>query len=58
MEDGWPTRAAIDAEIAFVRDVMAKEMGLKTRQQSWGSVWSTFDPKGDLASNCLRYARP
>jgi hypothetical protein len=56
VEDGWPTREAIDAEVAFVRSALAKEMGLASERQSWGSVWSAFDPKGFMASHGLRYA--
>ncbi len=55
MDGGWPTREAIDAEVSFVRDVLANEMSLRTGVTPWGAVWSCFDPKGFLASNGLRY---
>ena len=59
--DGWPTREAIDAEIAFVRTVLANEIGFASPDGSmtfpWGEVWSQFDPKGDLAANGIRYRR-
>ncbi len=58
MEGGWPTRKAIDEEIAFVRGVLSGN-GMDTRQGAiefaWGELWSSFDPKGFLASNGLRY---
>ena len=53
-EDGWPTREAIDAELAFVRRAL-DEMGVGTGHLSWGEVWSGFDEKGFLASSGLRY---
>lgn len=59
LEDGWPTREAIDREIAFVRRVLAKLTGEKTfsghRRFAWGELWSTFDAKGFTASSGLRY---
>ena len=58
VQEGWPTREAIDAEIAFVRETLGAS-GLmapaKPSTFAWGEVWSDFDPKGDLASNGLRY---
>jgi hypothetical protein len=54
-EEGWPTREAIDEEIAFVRRILAADMGLKTGGMPWGEIWSSFDAKGFLASNGLRY---
>jgi hypothetical protein len=54
--DGWPTREAIDAELAFVRGTL-HEMGIGTGYLSWGEVWSAFDEKGFLAANGLRYLR-
>ena len=59
MESRWPTREAIDAEIEFVRSVLVRDIGFKPHVQnmtfSWGEVWCSFDPKGFLASNGLRY---
>jgi hypothetical protein len=57
LEDGWPTQAAIDDEIAFVRRVLTDDMGLPPGETSWGEVWSAFDAKGCIASNGLRYRR-
>jgi hypothetical protein len=54
-EGGWPTRGAIDAEIAFVRATLTQQMGLVPGTQPWGEVWSDFDPKGFQAANGLRY---
>ena len=58
MQDGWPTREAIDDEIDFVRAALG-EIGLmasgKSRTFAWGEVWSDFDPRGFLASHGLRY---
>ena len=60
MEGDWPTRAAIDAEVAFVRRALKKQLGKSLRSGevafAWGSVWSSFDPKGFIAANGLRYA--
>lgn len=53
MESGWPTREAIDKEVAFVRDTLAHN-GLNA-MLSWGEVWSNFDAKGFTANNGLRY---
>lgn len=57
LEGGWPTRDAIDAEIAFVRHTLAVEMGINAGHLVWGEVWSSFDPKGFMAANGLRYRR-
>jgi hypothetical protein len=54
-EGGWPTRDAIDAEIAFVRGILTEDMGIVPGTQPWGEVWSHFDPKGFQAANGLRY---
>ena len=60
MEGGWSTREAMDEEIAFVRDTLAKG-GLRVAEGDticpWGVVWSHYDPRGDLASHGLRYSR-
>ncbi|WP_155006394.1 hypothetical protein [Sphingomonas hengshuiensis] len=53
----WPTRDAIDAEIAFVRRTLTDEMGISAGLFPWGEVWSSFDTKGFLAANGLRYHR-
>ncbi|MET0247432.1 MAG: hypothetical protein ABW182_11835 [Sphingomonas sp.] len=55
LQDGWPTREAIDAEIAFVRRILTEEMGIVPGAQPWGEVWSHFDAKGFLAANGIRY---
>lgn len=55
MEGGWPTRDAIDQEIAFVHRTLTDEMGLDPGPQSWGEIWSSFDAKAFMASNGLRY---
>jgi hypothetical protein len=61
MEGGWPTRAAIDAEIAFVRKELAAMFGSTKEADQvrflWGEVSSLFDEKGFLASNEIRYRR-
>lgn len=59
LESGWPTRKAIDAEIAFVRSVfrdqLGREFGDKPEHFKWGTVWSGFDPKGFMATAGIRY---
>jgi hypothetical protein len=60
MESGWPTRAAIDAELAFVRQELSTQLkatvGEREAKFSWGVAWSAFDPKGFQASSGIRYA--
>lgn len=57
---GWPSREAIDAEVAFVRDILGAQTGAGPKWRSpmsfgWGEMWSSFDPKADVASHGLRY---
>lgn len=60
IEGGWPTRQAIDDEIAFVRkvfrDQLGREFGDNPEQFKWGIAWSGFDPKGFMATAGVRYA--
>ena len=60
LQDGWPTQEAIDAEVDFVRTLLARE-GLAldggSRSCAWGSLWSEYDPRAGLASHGLRYLR-
>ncbi len=57
-DGGWPTRQAIDEEVAFVRGILTQD-GLNIdddpKKFNWGEAWSSFDAKGFLASNGLRY---
>lgn len=57
--DEWPGKAEIDAEIAFVRATLAGMIGFdpaaRSTAYSWGSAWSDYDPKADIASSGLRY---
>lgn len=59
LESGWPTRAAIDAEIAYVRGVFTQQLGRGFGERSesfyWGVAWSGFDPKAFVASAGIRY---
>lgn len=55
MEAGWPTRDAIDNELSFVREALARDMAIHAGQMPWGEVWSHFDAKGFMAVNGLRY---
>ena len=57
IEGGWPTRAAIDGEVTFVRHILTKNMCVPVGKTDWGEVWSHFDKKADLASNGVRYRR-
>jgi hypothetical protein len=56
---GWPTREAIDAEIAFVRGILQQSLGRSfvsgEERFPWGIVWATFDSKGFQASAGVRY---
>ncbi|MGY4398325.1 hypothetical protein ACVWZA_003531 [Sphingomonas sp. UYAg733] len=54
-EGGWPTREAIDCELLFVRETMARDMDIHGSEMPWGEVWSSFDAKGFMAANGLRY---
>jgi hypothetical protein len=59
-EAGWPTELAIDTEVAFVQRALEKQLGRKLNSRGeadfgWGSVWSSFDPKGFIAAHGLRY---
>lgn len=58
MEGGWPTREAIDSELSFVREVLVRDMEIHPGRTPWGEVWSSFDAKGFMAANGLRYRRP
>ena len=57
--DGWPGAEEIEAEVAFVRETLRGMVGFNPAKANkafaWGSVWSEYDPKGDLASSGLRY---
>ena len=52
-------RAETDREIAFAREVLAQQIGYNLAQPAgryaWGEVWSSYDPKADLAGHALRY---
>ncbi|HEL4113858.1 TPA: hypothetical protein UM343_004035 [Stenotrophomonas maltophilia] len=60
LEDGWPTKAAIDAEVAFMRRTLATALGQKLAggcaRFDWGEAWARFDPKGFMASSGIRYS--
>ncbi|WP_329889041.1 hypothetical protein [Stenotrophomonas sepilia] len=60
LEDGWPTQAAIDAEVAFMRRTLTTALGRKLAgghaRFGWGEAWARFDPKGFMASSGIRYA--
>ncbi len=59
LEDGWPTQAAIDAEVAFMRRTLGAALGRKLAgghaRFDWGEAWARFDPKGFMASSGIRY---
>jgi hypothetical protein len=44
LEDGWPTQAAIDAEVAFMRRTLATALGRKLAgghaRFDWGEAWA------------------
>lgn len=60
LEDGWPTQAAIDAEVAFMRRTLGAALGCKLSgghaHFNWGEAWARFDPKGFMASSGIRYS--
>jgi hypothetical protein len=60
LDGGWPTREAINDEIAFVkevfRDQLKRKFGDNTEQFKWGVAWSGFDSKGFKATAGIRYA--
>lgn len=59
LQDGWPTQAAIDAEVAFMKRALGAALGRKLAgghaRFDWGDAWARFDPKGFMASSGLRY---
>ncbi|MHC1653906.1 hypothetical protein ACODUL_11535 [Stenotrophomonas maltophilia] len=59
LQDGWPTQAAIDAEVAFMKRTLGAALGRKLAgghaRFDWGEAWARFDPKGFLASSGIRY---
>jgi hypothetical protein len=59
LEDGWPTLEAIHDEIAFVRKIFRSQLNRRFRDKpedfKWGSVWSSYDPKGFMAISGIRY---
>lgn len=60
LQDGWPTQAAIDAEVAFMKRTLGAALGRKLAggraRFDWGEAWARFDPKGFMASSGIRYA--
>jgi len=57
---GWPSPGAIEAELAFVRGILAAETGTRHNWKSpmrfeWGEMWSSYDAKADIASHGVRY---
>lgn len=60
LEGGWPTREAIEEELAFVRSQLNAQLGTEPDAAStafpWGTVWSMSDPKGFQANSGVRYA--
>jgi hypothetical protein len=55
MEGGWPTRDAIESELTFVQEILAREMAIYPGPMPWGELWTNFDAKGFMAANGLRY---
>lgn len=57
----WPTEETSMRHVAFMRKILENQLGCKlmngTAKFSWGAAWSTFDPKGFMASAGLHYAR-
>lgn len=58
-DGGWPSADAIDAEIAFVRTELARQLGVASVGEQlafgWGIVWSLYDRKSGLPAHGLRY---
>jgi hypothetical protein len=56
----WPDKENILEELELVRTELKAQLGVQLSNKqfkfSWGYVWSYFDPKGNLASNGLRYS--
>lgn len=58
--EGWPTRESIDREVAFVRSILARDIGFDPRSThpmefEWGGVVSIYDDRSYMAANRLRY---
>ncbi|TIK69216.1 hypothetical protein E4416_04540 [Stenotrophomonas maltophilia] len=60
LDDGWPSQAAINAEVAFMRRTLGAALGRTLSgghaRFGWGEAWARFDPKGFMASSGIRYA--
>ena len=59
LDEGWPTQASIEAEVAFVRRILAtlspKKEFTGRSIHAWGEVWSGVDEKAGIASSGVRY---
>ncbi|MDT9579919.1 hypothetical protein RS982_01150 [Stenotrophomonas indicatrix] len=59
LQEGWPTQAAIDAEVAFMKRTLGAALGRTLAgghaRFDWGEAWAGFDPKGFMASSGIRY---
>ena len=59
LEGGWPTRDAIDEEIAFMRKVLGEQLGREFGDRpehfKWGVAWTGFDAKRFQATAGIRY---
>ena len=55
----WPTREEIEAEVAFVRAELGRQLGRSfaggEERFAWGAAYSLYDPRSDSASSGLRY---
>ena len=55
----WPTREQAEAEMEFVRAVLAEQIGFAPASRSmtcsWGTVWSEYDSRNMTAAHGLRY---
>ena len=58
--EGWPTRQSIDNEVAFVRSVLARDIGFDPKSTyptefEWGSVVSVYNDREGVARNAVLY---
>ena len=62
IEPHWPSREEMDAELAFMRVELRRQLGEDRSFEGdekfpWGGAWCSYDPRSDTASGGVRYRR-
>ena len=62
LEEGWPTRGAMEKEIAFTRSAIAAQWNAAAfsghERLPWGEICSKVDDQDPTAVSMIRYATP